>query len=943
MSQVKLTLRPPPNVDFVHGYPGIPPGPDRPQAAVKGVRRFRKAPRVGCLNIFWQAIEVRVGPQGAKAKWVRIELRKVETLPGGGVVNTFHDFVGPSPVNLWSASEEYGLLRSQDFPFSIRIPESIPPSIDLQNRAGINYELLATVCTKGKKGFLRKRKSVVVTTQADILIDKHELHSTWPVYCQPETRNIVQEGVTLIVERNSTCYGPGDRVALFATVKSDALHTVILRGFELTLKESTIFRAGPYTSGKKSAPQVRVLTISENKFPVNATLYGGTQHRTELNCSISPDHTTTTLNAARHIDITYTLSVKALMGTGTPLIMDLPVIVSNWQRAVSAEAIRRIGPAPSLSLIPTNPARRVEDTQTQTFSGHNPVINRTAAANVYSTMPVSQPNGYLDRSSKLGTVDEFGGYSSKPTHKPTPSRSSTDEAGGSTARPGAGRRPGSADRNRFTITNAEIPEDPASLRRPSEPVATVGTAPRTKAWPTAEEEKQRLYEEARAKVERTQAIAAGVIPPAAQATTPPRAAASQQPARTMTPPRAGAPQTNRWPTAEEEKLRLFTEAQEAVKKTQGLEFYSGPSRSGSYQASTHGRSNSDLANGSGSSQPTAVSAAAGGSSRTRSDSGQKVTPKVPQYLTAEQEKAALRRYQEAREAVVRVQGYITDEGADVKSASGSSPIAYDSLFPSPALPSGSSANASNGKGDSPPPFEATSPDLSRLSEKERLRRAYAAQDAAAALQNNKPVNDAPPPFSGVSSQGLSEKEMLQRKFDAQDAEARRAAGAPRPPPRKVSNSSLGRPTPAASGPVKVLTALEEKALLKARYDAENAGSKPKVNGNAVYTNGSGLSSPSSASAPSTPPVPPPLMPRPPVEYIQETQEEDARVSRFVTAGVLPPMEEEPRLPTSVSPSSSILRKSTTPGLDVAPFTPFTPGFDAKLPGPPPPLPPKPAE
>jgi hypothetical protein len=53
------TLRPPPNVDFVHGtvvdislrhislikfffsnvgYPGIPPGPDRQQAAVKGVR-----------------------------------------------------------------------------------------------------------------------------------------------------------------------------------------------------------------------------------------------------------------------------------------------------------------------------------------------------------------------------------------------------------------------------------------------------------------------------------------------------------------------------------------------------------------------------------------------------------------------------------------------------------------------------------------------------------------------------------------------------------------------------------------------------------------------------------------------------------------------------------------------------------------------------------------
>jgi len=141
----------------------------------------------------------------------------------------------------------------------------------------------------------------------------------------------------------------------------------------------------------------------------------------------------------------------------------------------------------------------------------------------------------------------------------------------------------------------------------------------------------------------------------------------------------------------------------------------------------------------------------------------------------------------------------------------------------------------------------------------------------------------------------------------------------------------------------VLTALEEKALLKAKYDAEDVGSKPKVNGNgnSVYTNGGGLSSPSSsASSPSTPPVPPPLKPRPPVEYIQETQEEDLRVSRFVTAGVVPAEEIHP---STLSPSPSLLRKSTTPGLDVTPFTPFTPGFDPKLPGPPPPLPPKPAE
>jgi hypothetical protein len=59
-----------------------------------------------------QAIEVRVGPQGVKAKWVRIELRKVETLPGGGQANTFFDFVGPSPVNLWQSSEDFAMLHT---------------------------------------------------------------------------------------------------------------------------------------------------------------------------------------------------------------------------------------------------------------------------------------------------------------------------------------------------------------------------------------------------------------------------------------------------------------------------------------------------------------------------------------------------------------------------------------------------------------------------------------------------------------------------------------------------------------------------------------------------------------------------------------------------------------------------------------------------------------
>lgn len=62
-----------------------------------------------------QTIEIRVPSTGVKAKWVRIELRKVETLPGAGPDSTFQDFVGPSPVNLWTSPDEYTILRSVCF------------------------------------------------------------------------------------------------------------------------------------------------------------------------------------------------------------------------------------------------------------------------------------------------------------------------------------------------------------------------------------------------------------------------------------------------------------------------------------------------------------------------------------------------------------------------------------------------------------------------------------------------------------------------------------------------------------------------------------------------------------------------------------------------------------------------------------------------------------
>ena len=262
------------------------------------------------------------------------------------------------------------------------------------------------------------------------------------------------------------------------------------------------------------------------------------------------------------------------------------------------------------------------------------------------------------------------------------------------------------------------------------------------------------------------------------------------------------------------------------------------------------------------------------------------TPPVP-YMTAAQEKAALRRYEEAKKAVDRTY---------------SGPIAYDSLFPDDPSSKASPPPVDDG----PPPFDnavaGPSSIIAQLSEKDRLRREYEARDVAALRTQNpnqaSPPYAAPPAFPGPSTpaqyaNALEEKEAMRKKLEARDAQiAARSNSPPQPLPRSngvresegrlspsrspVSATAGSRPAPvppaSASGTTCVLTAAEEKALLRAKYDAYSSSRKvtPQPLNNVSRTN------PSSVSAS----APPPLMPRPPAEYIKETQEEDARLSRL---------------------------------------------------------------
>ena len=97
------------------------------------------------------------------------------------------------------------------------------------------------------------------------------------------------------------------------------------------------------------------------------------------------------------------------------------------------------------------------------------------------------------------------------------------------------------------------------------------------------------------------------------------------------------------------------------------------------------------------------------------------------------------------------------------------------------------------------------------------------------------------------------------------------------------------PVPPSGSGSQPLSAVEEKARLKAMYDAEDR----KANGfpapipysqvsPILYSNGVSRQ-PSNASNTFSLSSPPPLAPRPPREYIQETQEEDARLDSRLRA------------------------------------------------------------
>ncbi|CEH16664.1 Immunoglobulin E-set [Ceraceosorus bombacis] len=348
-STTKLTIRPLPHLDFIAGFPGIPGDASRTSAHITG------------------NIEVRLGSRGAKASFLRIELRKLESVAGG---ETWGEVVGRGPTVVWSARPGPGAgdreedaegswetLQTADFPFRIPIPEGLPPTAKLDKQCGISYELVTSLCVKGKKGLLRSSPtSSIVQSTHPIALEKHELHSTWPIYHISDEHSDENDGVKARVERTQTCYGPGDTVTIKVFVYSTKVAPVKLKSVAFSVRETITFRGGGSKTNRLSsfggggaAASQRTETLAQKSKTYGKKMYKDEEQEFILTCQIPKSHSLMTIQTAKHIEVSYTMRIYVDVSKAPIIIDHLPLTITTFPSAQSRDVCNRIGFVQGLS------------------------------------------------------------------------------------------------------------------------------------------------------------------------------------------------------------------------------------------------------------------------------------------------------------------------------------------------------------------------------------------------------------------------------------------------------------------------------------------------------------------------------------------------------------------------------------------------------------------
>ncbi|GAA5993960.1 hypothetical protein JCM5350_008339 [Sporobolomyces pararoseus] len=574
MAQPRIVLRPPPHRDYLQGYPGIPasdpakdPAPSqdplfqlphllRPQAHLSGTVEIRSPAK---------------GPQ-IRAKWLSLELEKIETVPpqnssangssrsNGKDKNSsegkFVELIGTGPSRLWIAGEDQGapvatnankkkgsspfkkkgsnndededgfdFIPDANYPFKIPLPEGLPPSTDVDMKSsGISYQLVASLCVKGKKSILKTAsKPTILLASASIILHKADILASFPAYSPvlsspipaklpwivpggltvgeaKESSLTIRRGfggaegsegglITLKVIRKCSAFGPGDPVPIFAEITWSGNTPIRLTRLDFVLREQITYRYPANNSAYlvRSPPRNNsIFTVNANVSAVSdtptsfAVLYRDEPVSFELAGTVPTTHTRVTVRTAKHIDVAYHLKIRGMIEGGEEIVIDQwPVVIGNVNARVARGIVSDIGYVEGLC----ERGGLIEATQK---ANGNEIVQAPRFEDVTVQQPPSQRN--------LSTL-------APPTNAPSPqvespmtySDSSTEKRRLLEARSNA------ANGSSFHISNPtheQLLQSQQSTARISTPERPTPIRPQFAPSPTAEEEKRRYYEAA---------------------------------------------------------------------------------------------------------------------------------------------------------------------------------------------------------------------------------------------------------------------------------------------------------------------------------------------------------------------------------------------------------------------------------------------------------------
>lgn len=204
-----------------------------------------------------------------------------------------------------------------------------------------------------RRGLLRREdtSSIIQSTQP-IAIEKHELHSTWPIYSVPDDHELTLNQIVVRVYRKQTCYAPGDKVDIRVILTSKNVNPVKIKSVAFSVRETVTFKGSKRGSrmlgGSTKAANQKTETIAQKALSLGNKIYKGDVKTYDLSLTIPKTHSLMTIQTAKHIEVAY--AIRVYVDSKKPIVIDhLPLTMTTVPRATSESIVSAIGFVPGLS------------------------------------------------------------------------------------------------------------------------------------------------------------------------------------------------------------------------------------------------------------------------------------------------------------------------------------------------------------------------------------------------------------------------------------------------------------------------------------------------------------------------------------------------------------------------------------------------------------------